>query len=341
MSKGVFGTVTTSSRIIVDDGCIRFGRWLSVSFHRTLRVPDDGGSYPLPPTFGRFTLYRCADYRSLIPKAWVRSNSFFVPLYQREALWLGFGGEPWHPTALAIGVDSVNVISGEPWKAPLSDAPQNYVVVPDQPWLDGIRTHAGMVRQFVAMPLGKGSTLAEQVQRRGAAHGIQLRAHEAKPGRFPDRAPPIRTDLAEAQVQVMRSRRTGPGMGIGAGGNIVQKVYPDPYGLDCWNSDEMARAQIYIVNNSQFFSITGRSPPPPVISAADYTRIGLPWFRLWDADNADVGSTPVLESIKSIGAIDASRDPKNRDQSVRVPDDQIKSIPASRFANPVSKRRKL
>jgi hypothetical protein len=94
--------------------------------------------------------------------------------------------------------------------------------------------------------------------------------------------PPTRTDLAEAKVR--RSRGSGPGMGIAAGGNIVQKIYPDPYGLDCWNSDETARAQIYIVNNSQFLSITGRTPSPPVISAAHYTRIGLPWFKLWDAD---------------------------------------------------------
>jgi hypothetical protein len=316
--------VKTPSRVLVENGALRLSRWLSVGFHRTLRVPDDGGSYPLPPSFGRFPLYACVDYRDRVPQAWTRTlNNFFIPVYQREALWLGFDGQPWHPTAVVVTAGGVNVITGEPWKAPLSGNPQNYVVVPDQPWLDGIRTHAGLVRQFVAVPLGAGFTLDEQLQQGSAAHGIALREHAARPGCFPDQGPSARTEIAETPR--MHSL-PAPAMGIGAGGTIKQKIYPDTYGIDCWNGHSTAAAKVYIINSAQFIYVTGRPPPPPVISAADYTRSGFPWFALWDAESGDLGSQSVLEQVKSIGSIDRSRDPQHQDQSIDIPKDQIKLI---------------
>ncbi len=35
--------------------------------------------------------------------------------------------------------------------------------MPQQLWLDGICTEPGIVRQFVALPLGSGATIEEQV----------------------------------------------------------------------------------------------------------------------------------------------------------------------------------
>jgi len=43
-------------RVRVLDDAIRIGRHFAVSFQRTLRIPDDGGVYPLPPGLGRFPL---------------------------------------------------------------------------------------------------------------------------------------------------------------------------------------------------------------------------------------------------------------------------------------------
>ena len=42
---------------------------------------------------------------------------------------------------------------------------QNYLAIPKQPWLDGINAGDGYVRQFVAMPLGKGYTIEAQVNK--------------------------------------------------------------------------------------------------------------------------------------------------------------------------------
>ena len=77
-------------------------------------------------------------------------------------------GIHWRPNALKVAVGKVNAVSGQPWSERLKpedrDGNQDYLVVPEQPWLDGINSGDGTIRQFVAMPLGDG------LHRRGAGH---------------------------------------------------------------------------------------------------------------------------------------------------------------------------
>ena len=61
--------------------------------------------------------------------------------------------------AIKCGVGKVNALTGQAWAPGLSKDPQNYMVRPEQPWLDGVVTGDGVVRQFVAMPLGMGVTV--------------------------------------------------------------------------------------------------------------------------------------------------------------------------------------
>lgn len=63
---------------------VQFGERFSVDFQRTLRIPDDGRTYPLPPGLGAFPVSRVADYTRRIPREWHRENGFFIPMYQRE-----------------------------------------------------------------------------------------------------------------------------------------------------------------------------------------------------------------------------------------------------------------
>ena len=42
-----------------------------LSFMRTLRIPDDGKTYPLPAGFGTFPLHQVADYADKVPADWV------------------------------------------------------------------------------------------------------------------------------------------------------------------------------------------------------------------------------------------------------------------------------
>ncbi|AYV84455.1 MAG: hypothetical protein Hyperionvirus26_10 [Hyperionvirus sp.] len=149
---------------------------VSIQLKRTLRVPDNGKTYPLPPDLGTLELYKNG------------LNEFFVPMYQREALWMNFSASANSNVAIKIGIGSVNAVSGEPWEADvgvLKQDPQNYVVCPGQPWLDGIKDGAGKmeadgtgvfkhtVRQFVAMPLSSKSLIEAQLKEAGIVDKVE------------------------------------------------------------------------------------------------------------------------------------------------------------------------
>lgn len=135
-----------------------------ISFQRTLRIPDDGKDYPLPPGMGNFPLHHVEDHQAKLPEKWALHGGVFMPMYQSEALWLSFdsGGHN-YPIALQIAAGKINAVNGEPWQEDMQFDPQGYVVTNRQPWLDGFCIEKGRIRQFVAAPLGKGITVEEQV----------------------------------------------------------------------------------------------------------------------------------------------------------------------------------
>src|SRR5690349_10089095 len=103
-------------RVTVENDTVHIGDRFSVSFERTLRVPDDGKTYPLPPGLGRFPISRVADYVERMPSGWRLPGGFFLPMYQREALWFGLDGASWKPNATQVGARNVNAVSGTPWE---------------------------------------------------------------------------------------------------------------------------------------------------------------------------------------------------------------------------------
>lgn len=62
-----------------------------------------------------------------------------------------FGGG--YPFAMKTASGKINAITGEEWQSGLNRQPQDYLVLPEQPWLDGFAVEKGIIRQFVAMPL--------------------------------------------------------------------------------------------------------------------------------------------------------------------------------------------
>ena len=44
---------------------------LHIDFLRTLRIPDDGKTYPLPPGFGYFPLVHVDDHARRVPSEWL------------------------------------------------------------------------------------------------------------------------------------------------------------------------------------------------------------------------------------------------------------------------------
>ena len=318
-------------RVRVRDDAIQIGRHFSVSFQRTLRIPDDGRDYPLPPGLGAFPISRVKDYARRVPASWRERGGVFIPMYQREALWLAFGAAHWRPTAAKVAIGKINAISGEPWDQTLragtpDGVTQDYVVCPDQPWLDGINAGSGYIRQFVAMPLGMGYTVEGQVTGKEEFGGIQIVAFDPKPGRFPER-PRGRFALRTGIVccEAAPGPMCGAEMGLGAGGRMRQEIHPDPYGLDTWDMENRGRVYVHIVNSAMYRDITGTEPPPSPVSARTYTELGLPWFDLYAEGKGDVEPSRVLAGIESVKQKDGKLGfaPQQDDEPVLVSPEQL------------------
>ena len=71
--------------------------------------------------------------------------------------------------------------------------------MPEQPWLDGYCVEKGVIRQFVAMPLGAGYTVEEQLTGAAEHGGLQIIAFPMKRERYEQMQRGIGTEL-RAQV---------------------------------------------------------------------------------------------------------------------------------------------
>jgi hypothetical protein len=70
-----------------DDLTIRAGRSsLSISFKRTVRVPDNGKTNNLPPGLGSFPLYNVADFSNVLPQEMVEKGGLFFAMYRKSSL---------------------------------------------------------------------------------------------------------------------------------------------------------------------------------------------------------------------------------------------------------------
>jgi hypothetical protein len=296
---------------------LTFGEGFSLNFQRTLRIPDDGKTYPLPPGLGTFPIRKVIDYKDHVPADWVEHGGVFIPMYQREALWIRFNARYWKPNAAKIAIGKVNAVSGEVWHQELRQDEKDYVVCPPQPWLDGINAGEDIIRQFVAMPLGMGYTVEAQVTGKEEFGGIQIIVYEPKPGKFPDQPPPpadtrMRMAMPSApaameDVLFSVSSAGGAEMGLGAGGKMTQSIYPDPHGIETWDAENYGRVYVHIVNSMMYREITGEEPPATPITAKTYAQYGFPWFDLYDDHLGDIAAPDTLSKVKSVKEMDAEK----------------------------------
>jgi hypothetical protein len=296
---------------------LEIGR-LEITFQRTLRIPDDGNTYPLPPGLGQFPIRKVDDYADRVPKEWCERGGVFIPMYQREALWMSFHSSDLF--AVKVGVGKIDALSGRRWNERLTKRPQNYLVCPDQPWLDGINAGDGFIRQFVAMPLGMGYTVEGQITGKEEEGGIQIKT-------FASKLPPRRVERFKAySVDAMAAPAAS--MGLGAGGKMKQEIYPDEYGIDSWDTETTGRVFVHIANSMVWRDVTGEEPPPTPISASLYTEHGFPWFDLYDEGKGDIKGSDVLGGVKTVKEIDDEKGfgSQQDDSTVDVPTEQVKTI---------------
>ncbi|GGR32731.1 GyrI-like domain-containing protein [Streptomyces aurantiogriseus] len=310
----------------IDGDTLRLPGGVAVRFMRTLRLPESG-THELPPGLGTFPVRRVRDHPDTAPAEWLARGGVMLPLYLREAMWLSFSGTT-RPAALQVGVGKVCAVSGKPWSDRLRRDPQNYVVLPRQPWLDGINSGKGTVRQFVAVPLGLGATVEGQVTGEEVWGGVQLQSFTLSPEKLAElreaerqRAERMRVrsplpppsggygGLPTPGAPAMPAAAAAPGsapraaaaLGLGVGGSMRQEVYRDDRPLTDWAPEPAGRVFVHLVTPPDWRRITGEAPPPSPVDRAAYTRAGLPWFEYYDQDAHDLAPSDTLGEVKPVG----------------------------------------
>jgi hypothetical protein len=299
---------------------------LYVEFQRTLRIPDDGKVYPLPAGFGRFALRHVDDHNDAVPAPWIERGGVLMPMYQSEALWIRFGTD--YPFAVKVGAGKINAVTGEAWTAGLQAHPQNYLVVPEQPWLDGFAVQKGIIRQFVAVPLGARYTVEEQITGKADVGGIQLQVFPMNSAAYfrtklAKRLPRSLEDLVDELLDgdwlesrilfsqcmpslVMEDR----GMGLGMGGTMRQEIFQDPHDFSGWDLSMTSRCFVHLCNSLMWREITGGNPPHPPFTRKEYVRSGVPWFDYYREDLPALPGSSVLAHIKSVFTLGDSKGEK-------------------------------
>jgi len=188
----------------------------------------------------------------------------------------------------------------------LQSNPQDYLVCPLQPWLDGINSGDGEIRQFTAMPLGQGYTVEGQITGAEQVGGIQILIYSPLAGKIKPR--PARPDLSDPTIMKWSAvAEPIQSMGLAPGGRISQKIYPDPYGLDVWDLSSVARLRVLIIDSRQYQQISGNPAPASPVSAKTYSEYGFPWFSLYDEAKEDIPPAEALAQLKSVSQVDQSR----------------------------------
>ena len=90
-------------------------------------------------------------------------------MHLAEALWIAFGGHSEYPFAVKIATGKICAISGNPWVDHLNKDPQDFVVLPEQPWLDGYCVEKGVIPPVRGHAPGQGLHGRGTVDRSGAA----------------------------------------------------------------------------------------------------------------------------------------------------------------------------
>ena len=271
---------------------------LEIGFQRTLRIPDDNREYPLPPGLGTFPLGHVDDSADRLPAEWNQHGGVFLPMHQAEAMWIDFTAD--YPMAVKVAAGKINALTGEPWKDALTAEPQDYLVVPEQPWLDGFCVEKGLIRQFVAMPLGDGYSAEEQLTGEARHGGLQIAVYPMETSRY-ERMRRRERRLEEEDVSPLLSVASAS-MGLAPGGLMRQEIYEDPHGFDAWERSARSRCFVHILNSAQFLNVTGYRPPQEPPTAQAYAEVGLPWFDYYGGDLKALGGAKSLTGLDSVAA---------------------------------------
>ncbi|KAH7155785.1 hypothetical protein B0J13DRAFT_521907 [Dactylonectria estremocensis] len=108
-----------------------------------------------------------------MPQEMADKGGLFMPMYQREAMWISFESEKLY--AIKVYIGGINAIPGEA-------AIENAATGLRRRQLDGICNDAGQVSQFVAISMGSGYPVEAQKTGQDTVGGIQTEITPEKQG---------------------------------------------------------------------------------------------------------------------------------------------------------------
>jgi hypothetical protein len=283
-----------------------------IEMQRTLRIPDDDRTYPLPPGLGRFPMRHVDDYAHRVSPTWQKHGGVMLPMCQSEAMWLRFTCPTGYPFVLKVGAGKVNAVTGETWVDGLHRDPQDYVILPRQPWLDGFCVRKGVIRQFVAMPLGSGYSAEEQLTGRAEHGGLQIVAYPMKASVYRERFErPVTRTMAGAirsaqslslDDDFLEAESAKADMGLAPGGSMKQDIYDDTFGLSDWEQRHKSRVFVHLTNSMVWRELTGEAAPGVPPTAKEYAQHGLPWFDHY-AEGPAVPGSGALAGLDSVATM--------------------------------------
>ncbi|MBB3048175.1 hypothetical protein FHR99_002449 [Litorivivens lipolytica] len=274
-----------------------------IGFQRTLRIPDDNNSYPLPPGLGGFHLEHVEDHAEKVSDTMIKRGGIMLPMHQSEAMWMYFPPRSeGYPFAIKIAAGKINAITGDSWSETLDSDKQDYVVIPRQPWIDGFCVDEGLIRQFVAMPLGEGYSVEEQITGSSEFGGLQIIAFPMKKSFYDEMQRKKQAEVFEERILYCRAgvEEDADTMGLAPGGLMHQQIYDDEYGAEAWDTENTSRCFIHIINSKQWGKITSQPIPIPPPTAKDYSRAGLPWFEYYNDSKKSVKGSKILSQLDSL-----------------------------------------
>ncbi|KAK5171183.1 uncharacterized protein LTR77_004327 [Saxophila tyrrhenica] len=184
--RRAFDTIFISRQTLHTD----YVQQLTISFQRTLRVGESAKDKTLPG-LGTLQVYSTKAHEGRFPKDADGEESYFIAMYQREAMWINFSSK--EPFLVRILTDGRNVISGAPADErgkrynlrSKEEKTHDHIVTGEQSWVGGITKAGGKVRQFVARPLNDSYVVNAPVTGEEVAAGHVLRFEITPSNVFP------------------------------------------------------------------------------------------------------------------------------------------------------------
>ena len=277
---------------------------LELTFQRMLRVPDGETVNPLPEPLGGFPLQLVDDHKERLPAIIAKRAGVMFPVHPFEAVRISMNTTGFLPFLVKIGAGKINVLSGEPWEDALEEGRNGELFVRQAATLDGFYVDRGLVRQFVATPVGLGLTAEEQLTGSAEYAGFQISVY------------PLRRTIAEPIIRKRRQvieRAAADGimemraplsaderLGLMPGGYLSQNLFNNPFRETDWQDSDRLRCFAQPVHTEEWLRLTQIEPPVVEIYAAPELLQQHPLLANYKNTHVSQAAGSILKRLLSV-----------------------------------------